>query len=385
MLHMMRAMRALVLLTFLLPAACAGVRPPAPTPPPAVADESVQGVSYARYGDGKTSSYHVATIDLDAPRLTFLGSSEEDRGRTVGEFAREYDTLVAINGDYFDEWLAPVGPSRGYCGDWEVRAPPVKRRQPVFVAGPGRASIIEAGEEIPQWASAAVSGWPTLVTGCRAIPAAELPGSDHFTRANHVRTAVGLSRDGRTVYFVVADLVREGQYGVTLAELGRFMREELGACEVLNLDGGGSSALNVGGRTVSRPKSGVERHVANHLGVVLAGKAPGCDTTGATGTEWNEVSRRVGLQVASSDGRSARFRVPAMEGEVMLISSRDDVVATGTLVTSQSSAERLQRELTGDLRVSWTTPLDDGRVRVQLGGRGSLDSLERGLKILRGN
>jgi exopolysaccharide biosynthesis protein len=42
-----------------------------------------------------------------------------------------------------------------------------------------------------------------------------------------------------------------------------------GACTAVNLDGGGSSALWLGDRIVNRPSDGVERRVANHLGVVI--------------------------------------------------------------------------------------------------------------------
>ena len=386
---MLPAMRALLTLPLLFMLSCASIATPVASATPPAAQSAIPwveagpGVSYARFGDGVTASYHVTQIDLEREEIVFFGSSEADRGRTVGEFATTHSALVAINGDYFDEWLSPIGPSRGICGDWTVRAPPVKRRQPVFVAGDGRAAIIDAEDSIPSWADAAVSGWPRVVAGCKAIGSAELPGSDSFTRAPHVRTAVGLSRDRRTVWFVVADVVIDGKIGVTLEQLGAFMRSELGACEALNLDGGGSSAMSVSGRTVSRPKSGVERHVANHIGVALRDGAPACGDSIASGSvDWSAVASRAGLELLDARGSSARLALPFEDGEIMLLSAGRDVIATGTFVTTPQIASDFQKALAGELRVSWTTPIDSGKSRVQLGGRSNLAAIEEGLAQL---
>lgn len=120
----------------------------------------------------------------------------------------------------------------------------------------------------------AVSGWPMLVEDCEVLR--ELPGSDPFTRAPHPRTAAGVSRDGRTLYLVVADGRREGVPGMTLPELAEFFVSELQACRVMNLDGGGSSAMWVRDAIVNRPSDGPERQVGNHLAVVGAADYRGC-------------------------------------------------------------------------------------------------------------
>lgn len=359
---------------------CATTSPVVPPQPASDRWERVSpGVDYARFGDGVTSSWHVARVDLTNPDVVFFGSSEEDRGRTVSDFAAAYDATVAVNGDYFDAELAPVGPMRGYCGEWDIRAAPVERRQPIFVAGGGRAEIIDLTENLPAWADVAVSGWPRLVTRCRAFSSSELPGSDHFTRAPHVRTAVGLSRDARTAYIVVADLAIDGRYGVTLAELGEFMRESLNVCEALNLDGGGSSALVINERLVSRPKSGRERHVANHLGIARRGSEPVCERElVAQAADWARIGRERQLE-AEQTAHGARYKLPFHEGSLLVEQAGSDVIATGSFVTDRATADALQRELRGDLRVSWITGMDDGRARVQIGGRGELESMLRGL------
>jgi len=65
----------------------------------------------------------------------------------------------------------------------------------------------------------------------------------------------------------VADGRREGVPGLTLPELAALM-VELGACTAVNLDGGGSTALWLRERIINQPSDGVERKVANHLGVI---------------------------------------------------------------------------------------------------------------------
>lgn len=81
------------------------------------------------------------------------------------------------------------------------------------------------------------------------------------------RTAICLNDD--EVYFVVVDGRRdELSRGMSLDELARFCRDELGATWGLNQDGGGSSAMWIDGRIVNVPSDGHERAVANGLMMV---------------------------------------------------------------------------------------------------------------------
>lgn len=220
---------------------------------------------------------HVVRIDLDEPSIAVVASRPDARGLTVSELGERIGAIAAVNGDYFDEDRRPVGLAIGSCEAWESAGS--ARRQWVFVMGGRRAEIIHPmslDEPPPPWVEQGVSGWPLLVDECRAIPSGELPGSDGFTRSPHPRTAVGLDREGRTLYLVVADGRREGVPGLTLPELGEVMKD-LGACAALNLDGGGSSALYLAGRIMNQPSDGDERAVGNHLVVVPAAAVPGCD------------------------------------------------------------------------------------------------------------
>lgn len=113
-----------------------------------------------------------------------------------------------------------------------------------------------------------VGGRPALVAAGRFLGSTDgsFPHVGHaFAVDRHPRTAVGIGADGRTVYLVTVDGRQEASVGMTLVELAEFM-VALGAVDVLNLDGGGSTTAVVGGRVVNTPSDpGGERTVGNAL------------------------------------------------------------------------------------------------------------------------
>jgi hypothetical protein len=224
------------------------------------------GVEYRRVlRDGL--DVHAVRADLREESIAVVATAQREQGLTVSEFAQGRRAIAAVNGDYFDAALAPVGLA---MGDGEVWAPADERlrRQEVIGVGGRRVAIFPRAKPLRQpkrWMTGAVSGWPLIVQDCTAV--APLPGSDHFTRAPHPRTAAGLSKDRRRLLLVVADGRREGVPGPTLPELAALL-VDLGACTAVNLDGGGSSALWLRDRIVNQPSDGAERRVANHLAVV---------------------------------------------------------------------------------------------------------------------
>jgi len=212
---------------------------------------------------------HAVRVDLRQPGLQVIATPAAERGLTVSEFALRHAAIAAVNGDYFDVELEPIGLAMGDGEVWS-QADERQRRQEVVGVGMQRVRIFPRVKPLrapKRWMTGAISGWPMVVENC--APVARLPGSDHFTRAPHPRTAVGLSRDARQLLLVVADGRRGNVPGLTLAELAGLLTE-LGACTALNLDGGGSSALWVRDRIVNQPSDGFERRVANHLAVVAA-------------------------------------------------------------------------------------------------------------------
>jgi Phosphodiester glycosidase len=134
-------------------------------------------------------------------------------------------------------------------------------------AGVGAAAELDQSLSLrssaPPAASAAeiVSGGPRLLAARRVRVKNSAEGFDplstpwfhgSFVASRHPRTMAGVRRDG-SLLLVTVDGRRPGwSAGVTLAEGARVMRS-LGARDALNLDGGGSTAMVVRGRTVSRP------------------------------------------------------------------------------------------------------------------------------------
>jgi exopolysaccharide biosynthesis protein len=235
------------------------------------------GVDYQEFR-GDNYDVHVTRVDLTNDDIQVISTRESEKGLKVSDFAKREHALVAINGDYFDERFNPVGMTVGPCGQWDS----VKkiRREGYIAIGDNQARIakqsdVSLDDDPEDWMEATVSGWPALIVSCK--PLKTLPGSASFTLATHPRTAVGLSKDRKTLYLVVADGRRTGVPGFTLPQLATFMSEKLHACAAINLDGGGSSAMWVSDRIVNRPADGVERPVGDHLAVVLRSDFAACD------------------------------------------------------------------------------------------------------------
>lgn len=107
-----------------------------------------------------------------------------------------------------------------------------------------------------------VGGGPFLVRSGQISIDADAEGFPaSFSQKRHPRTAVGVTAEG-DLWWVAIDGKQAISDGATLGETAAIMRR-LGCVEAINLDGGGSTTLNVMGLTVNRPSDGVERTVAN--------------------------------------------------------------------------------------------------------------------------
>lgn len=109
--------------------------------------------------------------------------------------------------------------------------------------------------------STAIGGGPVLVSG--GVPARP---TTNKARERHPRSAMGWNA---TQFFLVAVDGRQPEHsvGMTLPELAVYMKE-LGCQEAMNLDGGGSTELWMGGRILNKPCYGHERETATSLVVV---------------------------------------------------------------------------------------------------------------------
>jgi hypothetical protein len=118
------------------------------------------------------------------------------------------------------------------------------------------------------WMDEVVSGHAQIVADGQPITSYDCSG--HFCNTEP-RTAVGFSKDRKTLILMVIDGRSSSSVGATLAQLAEQMHS-LGAYDAVNLDGGGSSAMWVEAvGVVNVPSDGTERVVANHLAVFASG------------------------------------------------------------------------------------------------------------------
>jgi uncharacterized protein YigE (DUF2233 family) len=115
----------------------------------------------------------------------------------------------------------------------------------------------------------ALGGFPDLIDRGARVGDLEVSARPSFAEARHPRTGVGYDSEDGQLWIVVVD-GRQLPYsaGMTLPELAALFGA-LGTDEALNLDGGGSSVMVVGGTPVNRPSDTAgERPVVNALALV---------------------------------------------------------------------------------------------------------------------
>lgn len=150
------------------------------------------------------------------------------------------------------------------------------------------ASFRAEGAAIDATASGAslINGGPTLLMGGKDVhdEVAEGWGIKSTDSAKHdllvhdwvnrrnPRTALGVKDDGTVLLVVVDGHRHEASVGLTLNELRRLLKA-LGARDAINLDGGGSSALVIGGRLINKPSDPSGERAVGDVLAILPGKA----------------------------------------------------------------------------------------------------------------
>ena len=118
-----------------------------------------------------------------------------------------------------------------------------------------------------------VGAGPTLVKGGKVKVTAEeeeFPGD--IARGRAPRTGVAVLPN-RHVLLAVVDGRQEASIGATLTEFAELF-VKYGAKEAVNFDGGGSSAMVVGGKLQNSPSDGEERRVGSALAVMKKKDSP---------------------------------------------------------------------------------------------------------------
>lgn len=121
-----------------------------------------------------------------------------------------------------------------------------------------------------------VGGGPLLVEDGRVVVDDESEGFGRsFVRTRHPRTAIGLSKDGRTVHMVTVDGRQpEISIGHSLQELAQYMAD-LGCDKAINLDGGGSTTMIVRGEVANKPSDRTGPRTVTNALLVVSKAGPG--------------------------------------------------------------------------------------------------------------
>jgi hypothetical protein len=209
------------------------------------------------------------------------GSDRPLKARTTSEFLEKYDLKIAVNGDGFEPWWVmgpfyyphdgdPVSPQGFAMSDGVVYSEISDEKAPMLVFGAGRQVDIS-------WT---IGGAKNVISGSNLLVDDGAVVEGLSDKKLHPRTAVGLNQAGTHLIIVVVDGRQTGySEGVTLAELAEIMVEQ-GAYRATDLDGGGSSTLvraDENGKAVllnspvHQGIPGIERPVANHLGIYASG------------------------------------------------------------------------------------------------------------------
>jgi Phosphodiester glycosidase len=111
-----------------------------------------------------------------------------------------------------------------------------------------------------------LGGGPVLVQNSQVVLDAKAEGfSDGYVRQTAIRSAIGRTAAGNLL--IVAVHNRAGGAGPNFAELALIL-QQMGAVEALNLDGGSSTSLYLGGSLLDRPLSTAAR-VHNAIGIFI--------------------------------------------------------------------------------------------------------------------
>ncbi|ERN39907.1 putative periplasmic protein (DUF2233) [Rubidibacter lacunae KORDI 51-2] len=211
--------------------------------------------------------------------LPFLNSGyvQAGIGRYTPEWGATYtpltdnETIALVQGDRVVRQVAggPAGQSAiPIPPDGYLLAARGDRSDLVAVLGKGAAVRLDAVSYPPEFAAfpQIVGAGPLLVQDSRVVLDAGVEQfSSAFQQQRAPRSAIGTREGGTLIVATVGD--RVGGRGPTLTETAQVM-QLLGAVDALNLDGGSSASLYLGGQLINRPPATAAR-VHNGIGLFL--------------------------------------------------------------------------------------------------------------------
>jgi hypothetical protein len=278
-------MRALLLVCLI------AILPTAPTTQAQVSrSQPYDGLTYVEMVDASRASpirAHVLQIDLSAPgvrvMLTPPSGDRETTRETTAAFVERMHAQAGINAHFFlpfpspdaTAWLIGLAASEGRvysaCESPEQSFALVANAPAINIDRENRASVVHCARDaggdraIPRLIEEDVEPWTMLAGSAQIVTdgvvtmpayrddghpdAALTPGSArNYATGNSwydvvtARSAIGISRDGRTLTLFTVD-ARGGSAGMTVGEVAQSLIDQYGVWNALNLDGGGSTSL----------------------------------------------------------------------------------------------------------------------------------------------
>lgn len=211
--------------------------------------------------DGLTTTVHIVAYQRDSvqPRLAMF-----DRAEQLQEWCRRGRVESAIVGGFFlrevgtplgELWLTGVRyPTVPFATPWdELRGSIMMDGDTVAIAPRRELPAAPTGDLIQAGPLLVKEGIPLIEDGVdpEGFSASQGQFDSDITAGRYPRAAVGI--DDERLWAVVADGRAAMEAGLTLRELALIMAG-LGAESALNLDGGGSASLVVGGKLINHPR-----------------------------------------------------------------------------------------------------------------------------------
>jgi exopolysaccharide biosynthesis protein len=229
----------------------------------ALVSQPFVGITYVDRTETRPRPLHIriVQIDLRAPGIRLKVSPpagpREVRRQTTLDFLRQEHAQVAVNAHFFlpfpsdepEAWVIGLAASEGRVySAFEYpeqnfaivdNAPALnvdrRNRAAIVHRDPRQADGRHVRETRHLWN--AVSGSAQIVTnGVRSTPALD------WYSAVAARTAIGLSKDGRTLTLFTVDAKGDSE-GMRVTEVADLLLKDYGVWNALNLDGGGSTSL----------------------------------------------------------------------------------------------------------------------------------------------
>jgi len=226
-------------------------------------------------------------VEIAGDRFEITGVNEPRDSNDVIIFTKHYGELTGTNRFGYELTVQDGKVTRGYVGN--SRIPDngfVVSFSPMFIEHvfskvKKKDKVKIQMEMIPYSSRGSGNIRHVLGGGPRLIKKGKIYVSKNYEKfrpdiasGRAARTAVGVTKDNKIIMVTVDGKPRNrspherSKYaqsiGVTLEELARLMKS-LGAVDALNLDGGGSTAMVINGKTINRPVNGSQRAVSNAL------------------------------------------------------------------------------------------------------------------------